>query len=80
MAECHLFPGDTLALYTDGVTESFGVTGEEFGEQRLIEVLRGNCTLPPQRLLDTIVEEVRRFSPSEQNDDITLIVAKCTGK
>ena len=80
MAECHLFPGDTLALYTDGITESFGVTGEEFGEQRLIEVLRGNCTLPPQRLLDTIVEEVRRFSPSEQNDDITLIVAKCTGE
>jgi serine phosphatase RsbU (regulator of sigma subunit) len=76
MAECHLFPGDTLALYTDGITESFGVTGEEFGEQRLIEVLRCNCELPPQRLLDAIVEAVRRFSPSEQNDDNTLIVAR----
>src|SRR5262245_40297174 len=76
MAECCLFPGDTLALYTDGITESFNTTGEEFGEQRLIEVLCRNCELPPQRLLDTIVEEVRRFSPSEQNDDITLIVAR----
>jgi serine phosphatase RsbU (regulator of sigma subunit)/predicted enzyme related to lactoylglutathione lyase len=79
IAECHLFPGDTLALYTDGVTESFGVTGEEFGEQRLIDVLRRNYELAPERLLDAIVEEVRRFSPYEQNDDITLIVAKCTG-
>ena len=80
MAECSLFPGDTLALYTDGVTESFGVTGEEFGEQRLVEVLRCNCELPPQRVLDAIVEEVRRFSPYEQHDDITLIVARCKGK
>jgi serine phosphatase RsbU (regulator of sigma subunit) len=75
-AECPVCPGDTLVLYTDGITESFGVTGEEFGEQRLIEVLRCNCDSPPQRLLDIIVDEVRRFSPSEQHDDITLIVAK----
>lgn len=71
-----LAPGDTLALYTDGVTESFNPADEEFGECRLIEVLRRNCALPAQPLIASIVEEVHRFSPQEQHDDITLIVAK----
>ena len=76
MEECSLHPGDTLALYTDGVTEAFDAKGVEFGEDRLIDVLRCNCAHPAQRLLDAIVNEVRRFSPHEQHDDITLIVAK----
>jgi sigma-B regulation protein RsbU (phosphoserine phosphatase) len=76
MAECRLFAGDTLALYTDGVTESFNNAGEEFGEERLIEALQQNRKMSPQSLLDSIVEEVRRFSAREQHDDITLIVAK----
>jgi serine phosphatase RsbU (regulator of sigma subunit) len=76
MAACRLFAGDTLALYTDGVTESFNNAGEEFGEERLIEALRQNCGSPLQNLLDSIVEEVRRFSAREQHDDITLIVAR----
>ena len=75
--ECRLFPGDALALYTDGVTESFNEAGEEFGEHRLIEALRQHAELPPQALLDAVAEEVRRFSPQEQHDDITLVVARC---
>jgi serine phosphatase RsbU (regulator of sigma subunit)/predicted enzyme related to lactoylglutathione lyase len=77
ISECHLLSGDTLALYTDGITESFNLAGEEFGEQRLIEALRQHCDLPPQELLAAIVSEVQQFSPEEQYDDITLIVAKC---
>lgn len=76
MEECSLDPGDTLVLYTDGVTESFSAKGEEFGEERLIEVLRRVCGHPAQALLDSIVAEVRSFSPHEQHDDITLIVAR----
>src|SRR5271169_5831523 len=38
--ECRLLRGDTFALYTDGITESFDAVGEEFGEQRLIDSLR----------------------------------------
>jgi len=76
-AECQLRPGDILALYTDGVTESFNTKGEEFGEQRLIEALQRNRKLPPEALLAAIVEELRRFSPDEQHDDITFIVARC---
>jgi len=76
MAECSLHAGDTLALYTDGVTESFNDAGEEFGEERLIEALRQNCGSSLQNLLGSIVEEVRRFSAREQHDDITLIIAR----
>jgi serine phosphatase RsbU (regulator of sigma subunit) len=80
MAECSLLPGDTLALYTDGITEAFNNEGEEFGEGRLIETLRRNRKLQPQQLLDSIVDDVRHFSPQEQQDDITLIVAKSTAR
>jgi serine phosphatase RsbU (regulator of sigma subunit)/catechol 2,3-dioxygenase-like lactoylglutathione lyase family enzyme len=75
--ESQLFPGDTLALYTDGITEAFNPDREEFGEDRLVEALRRHRALPPCELLSSVVEEVRRFSPHEQHDDITLIVAKC---
>ena len=78
--ERQLSPGDTLALYTDGITESFNDRGEEFGERRLIEALRRHREKPSESLLESIVEAVRRFSPEEQHDDITLIVAKCRGE
>ena len=79
IAECVLLSGDTLTLYTDGITESFNAAGEEFGEHRLIEALRRHRELSSRDLLSVIVDEVQRFSPCEQYDDITLIVAKCKG-
>jgi serine phosphatase RsbU (regulator of sigma subunit)/predicted enzyme related to lactoylglutathione lyase len=79
-SEGRLFPGDTVVLYTDGVTESFNEAGEEFGEARLIEAVRKVRDLPAQRQLDLLVDEVRRFSGHEQRDDITLVVAKCRGE
>jgi sigma-B regulation protein RsbU (phosphoserine phosphatase) len=77
VSQCELFPGDTLVLYTDGVTESFNQEGEEFGEERLIAALRPRRQLSSQALLGAVIEELRNFSPHEQYDDITLIVAKC---
>ncbi|MCI0628484.1 MAG: serine/threonine-protein phosphatase [Acidobacteria bacterium] len=79
ITEALLFSGDTLVLYTDGITESFNAAEEEFGEQRLIEALRRHRELSSQALLGSIVDEVKQFSPHEQYDDITLIVAKCRG-
>ncbi|HMF53410.1 MAG TPA: SpoIIE family protein phosphatase [Edaphobacter sp.] len=76
--ECQLSPGDMLALYTDGVTESFDASGEEFGEQRLVEVLRQNKATSASQTLASVVEQIQSFSPSQQHDDITLIVARCT--
>jgi phosphoserine phosphatase RsbU/P len=71
--------GDTLALYTDGITEAFNESGEEFAEARLIEALRRHRGLSSQDLLAAVVDEVQRFSAHEQYDDITLVVAKCRG-
>ncbi|HWZ99153.1 MAG TPA: SpoIIE family protein phosphatase [Candidatus Dormibacteraeota bacterium] len=75
--ERQLIPGDTLLLYTDGVTESFNEAREEFGEQRLREILQRNARLTPNGFIDSLFEEVRRHNPHEQQDDITVIAAKC---
>jgi serine phosphatase RsbU (regulator of sigma subunit) len=79
MGERQLLAGDTLALYTDGITEAFNHADEEYGERRLTEALQRHRELSSQALLGAIVDEVRQFSPREQHDDITLIVAKCRG-
>jgi len=80
VGECRLSAGDTLAVYTDGITESFDEAGEEFGEERLIEALVRNRGLPPNELVTSIVADVQQFSPDEQHDDITLIIARCSGE
>ena len=77
--ECQIFPGDMLALYTDGVTESFNEMEEEFGEERLVEALRRHREQPAEAMVASIVEDIQRFSAAEQHDDITLIVAKFNG-
>ena len=75
--ERQLRAGDILALYTDGIIEAFNDAGDEFGEQRLVEGLRQNGERSAEAIIGAIIDEVRRFSPREQHDDITLIVAKC---
>jgi serine phosphatase RsbU (regulator of sigma subunit)/catechol 2,3-dioxygenase-like lactoylglutathione lyase family enzyme len=79
IGERQLFSGDTLVLYTDGITESFNDAEEDFGEQRLIEALQRHRELSSPVLIASVVAEVQQFSPREQHDDITLIVAKCRG-
>jgi serine phosphatase RsbU (regulator of sigma subunit)/catechol 2,3-dioxygenase-like lactoylglutathione lyase family enzyme len=77
IGECDLNPGDVLALYTDGITEASDNNGQEFGEDSLLERLRQNRDQPCQSVLEAITDEVRRFNPTDQHDDITLILAKC---
>jgi serine phosphatase RsbU (regulator of sigma subunit)/catechol 2,3-dioxygenase-like lactoylglutathione lyase family enzyme len=77
IGDAQLFPGDALALYTDGITESFNDADEQFGEERLAGALRRFRALSPQSMLTAVVDEVRQFSLREQHDDITLIIAKC---
>jgi sigma-B regulation protein RsbU (phosphoserine phosphatase) len=71
-----LAPGDLLVIYTDGVTEANNAAGEEFGEARLIETVRACCSLPPKDLVATIQNAVQTFSPGEQSDDLTLVIAR----
>lgn len=76
VAEWRLEPGDLIALYTDGVTESFNEADEEFGEDRLVETLRRHRDAPSRSVLASVIDDVRSFSPHEQHDDITLIIGK----
>ncbi len=75
--ESTLAPGDTLMLYTDGISETFNDRGEEFGESRLVQSLRRHRKRAPNTLIDAVLNDVREFSPHEQRDDITLLVAHC---
>lgn len=79
VCERKLLPGDILALYTDGVSESANDHGEEFGELRLMDALRRYRQLPLQPLVTSVADELRQFSPRAQHDDVTLLVARCTG-
>ncbi len=76
VGERQMAAGDTLALYTDGVTEAFGESGEEFGEERLAASLRRLEASSAQEIVSQLAGDVARFSPAEGRDDITLIVAK----
>ena len=77
IAEVGLAPGDTLVLYTDGITEARSADGEEFGESRLLDTLQRNCHLPVGSLLQAVVGAVEQFRRGEQLDDITLVIARC---
>jgi sigma-B regulation protein RsbU (phosphoserine phosphatase) len=74
--EITLAPHDLLALYTDGVVEAFSDEGEEFGEARLDRALRTVNGAPLDSVLDAVVSEVVRFSGDEQEDDLTLLLAR----
>jgi sigma-B regulation protein RsbU (phosphoserine phosphatase) len=71
-----LNPGDTLVIYTDGVTEAANAAGEEFGEERLCEIIRRERHQPAGRLMEVIGAAVREFSVGEQADDVTMVVAR----
>ena len=77
IGECDLSSGDTLAVFTDGVTEAFNEDGEEFGEERLADALARHRNLSARELSAAIRDEIHRFNPTQQSDDITLMIAKC---
>jgi serine phosphatase RsbU (regulator of sigma subunit)/catechol 2,3-dioxygenase-like lactoylglutathione lyase family enzyme len=74
--ERSLSSGDIFALYTDGITEALNDAGDDFGVHRLIESLRRHREQAAPVLVAAIVDDVKKFSPHEQSDDMTLIVAK----
>lgn len=72
-----LAPGDSLFFYTDGVTEAFDIDGVQFGEERLVEVLRSVRETPARDLPRTVVGRVKSFERgAPQADDITCVVLK----
>ena len=72
-AETRLGVGDTLLLYSDGVTEA-GIEGaEEFGEDRLVHTLRVNQWQPAETLVQAVVDDVADFSAGSRSDDVTVV-------
>jgi sigma-B regulation protein RsbU (phosphoserine phosphatase) len=76
VAETRIEPGDTLVIFTDGVTEAMRGEDEEFGEERLFETIRTHADAPSSVLLSATVAAVKAFSGSSQSDDLTLVIAR----
>jgi len=76
VAKVQLEPGDVLSIYTDGVTETAGLKGEEFGEVRLLDTLRKNHNLDAQCILRNVETAAEQFRSGEQEDDLTLVIAR----
>ena len=69
--------GDTLVLYSDGVTEAVNTTDVDFGEDRLGKLTASLKGRPASEVVATIQSEVAKFAAgAPQADDITLVVAK----
>jgi serine phosphatase RsbU (regulator of sigma subunit) len=78
--EIDLAPGDTMVLYSDGVTEALNVKGEEFGEARMVDVLKHYSNQPAKVILEKLIAAVQAFAHgAEQYDDVTALVVKYTG-
>ena len=75
-----LAPGDTLVLYTDGVTEAFNVDVQMYEEARLVERVRDDGGATAKGLVTAIFDSVIGFSgAAPQSDDITVAVLSWSG-
>src|SRR5271165_589314 len=71
-----LYPGDILIAYSDGVTEPENEFGE-FGEERMVEVVRRHRHLPLDAISEQVMQSLRTWiGGQEQPDDITLVLAR----
>ena len=72
-----LAPGDIVAAITDGIYEYANPSGEMFGEERVVAVVREHAAASADEILHHIVDAVEAFaSGAPQNDDMTLLIVK----
>jgi phosphoserine phosphatase RsbU/P len=71
----NLSTGDRLVLFTDGVTEAINAKGEEYGEQRLLDLLIERRHLGAKALQEAVLDSVNQFSRGYVRDDSTVVVA-----
>jgi phosphoserine phosphatase RsbU/P len=75
--QVQLAPGDTLVLYTDGVTEAANASSAQFGLDNLAQVVRDNAGLSAEQIIQRILRAVSDFTAGAQLvDDATLVVAR----
>lgn len=71
--------GDLLVLYTDGLSETSSPEGEEFEEERIIEIMRESAGKPSREIMATLLSRVRVFAAEAGlADDLTLMVVQRT--
>ncbi len=76
-AETWLNSGDIIVLYTDGMTEAIDEQEEEFGEERLEELLNSYAGFSAQDMGEKVIEDVKRFQTGmPQFDDMTMLILK----
>ena len=74
-----LSPGDTVVLYTDGVTEAMNGDGEQFGLGRLCKLFEATAPQDPERASLAVFEAVNAFvGETPQSDDITCLTFYCS--
>ncbi|HLZ49981.1 MAG TPA: PP2C family protein-serine/threonine phosphatase [Candidatus Acidoferrum sp.] len=76
VATVQLGTGDVLIMYTDGITETAGDGGEDFGESRLLEIVHKNRDLEAAQILLSVEGALEQFRVGEQEDDMTLVIAR----
>jgi len=74
--EVSLNAGDTLLLYSDGVTEAANSTGDDFSEDRLADILRDKRAATAHELVGEVVKAVSGFSGASHTDDITVVAIR----
>lgn len=69
--------GDVMVLYTDGITEAKDMKGEEFGYERLEQVVSEVRSLGPKEIQDHLIKKLYEFTGTENiNDDYTTMIVK----
>ena len=79
--DIQLVPGDTLFLYTDGVTEAVNAEMTEFGTERMVEALNRNPEATVAQLVDHVRDSITSFAgDAPQADDITMMALRYFGE
>jgi sigma-B regulation protein RsbU (phosphoserine phosphatase) len=72
-----LQPGDWLVIFTDGVVEAVNERDEDYGEQRMLNVLQAGVAATPEELLRRMMSDLDTFvGPTPQHDDVTCMLVK----
>ena len=77
LGEVRLQAGDSVVLYSDGVSEAANASGEEFGEDRIMATVRAVLERRPQEVLDALFAALRDFTRGAGvQDDMTAVVLR----
>jgi serine phosphatase RsbU (regulator of sigma subunit) len=79
-SQWQLNPGDVFMLFTDGLYEAKNADGDEFGLEKVHQLLIRHRNLAPQRLAERIFREVARYSGGKIRDDIAILVFRVKGE